>query len=517
MKTDNLLTFVHFALVSAFAVWCPYTKVEESFNIQAAHDFIHYRWNISKFDHLEFPGVVPRTSIGAFLLSLPVTLISEAKQAVFGQAFEDKLHEQVLLRMLLGLAVVLALRDLRRAVSSAFGNDVGFFTFLFTITQFHGLFYASRTLPNIFAFVLVSKSFSYLIASHDAKFIKDVNNIWLKFIAWFVTAGIVFRSELIILYGPIVLMEVFVLKRFTFARTVIKSVKVAVIALVTTVLFDSWFWERWLYPEAELLYFNVILNKSSEWGVSPWHYYFTRHLTALLLFAYPLGLWQIFIDVKSQRSYAYLWAPTILFVSLYSFLRHKEWRFIFYIVPLWNILAALTMSQVYRNRHKSFLKHIPLKFFISVMFMFSFAFVICWTHISSMNYPGGSAITRFHEIVKDQNVHVHIDTYSAMTGVTRFTENRKDRLFYVTEKSIWNYSKNETLVKAEDFTTFTHLITSTPSLHSRNFEIIDKIQTFSGVEVEKSPLKWSLGFYQIGPLKVKTEQAIFLMANKNKR
>ncbi|QOU18572.1 hypothetical protein BRETT_001636 [Brettanomyces bruxellensis] len=72
---DSLL----FGTAIYFLCIAPYTKVEESFNLQAIHDIIFNGVDdLSNYDHKEFPGVVKRTFIGALLIAIPLSILPES-------------------------------------------------------------------------------------------------------------------------------------------------------------------------------------------------------------------------------------------------------------------------------------------------------------------------------------------------------------------------------------------------------------------------------------------------------
>jgi len=76
-----VLTWPFYLLVPTFILIhlfvSPYTKVEESFNIQATHDILVHgipgsnadQFLTANYDHISFPGSVPRTFVGALVLS----------------------------------------------------------------------------------------------------------------------------------------------------------------------------------------------------------------------------------------------------------------------------------------------------------------------------------------------------------------------------------------------------------------------------------------------------------------
>ena len=70
--SNVLLDFATFVLAWVNVLIAPYTKVEESFNLHATHDIIFYGVGssaVGQYDHVIFPGAVPRTFIGSLLLA----------------------------------------------------------------------------------------------------------------------------------------------------------------------------------------------------------------------------------------------------------------------------------------------------------------------------------------------------------------------------------------------------------------------------------------------------------------
>lgn len=425
------------AVMLLYLVVCPYTKVEESFNMQATHDILA-GLPISKFDHLEFPGVVPRTFLGPLWLAALTWWIP-----VKGERL------QFCARAALGMLNISSL------VFMAPKGRQGTIFLVLTSLQFHYLFYASRTLPNEFALVLVQYAYGF--------WFRGQHRMLIAFLAF---AAAVFRSELVLLALPIVLMLIVERKVHVWDILVVGTIASA-IAICGTVAIDSYYWNKLVWPELEVFLFNTWQNKSSEWGTLPFHAYWTSLLPRSLPLSYPLGIYGL---VRHRAKILY---PAIVFVFLYSFLPHKEWRFIVYAIPLFHLAAAQCIHQQWR--------------FLRAIFLLGCAGCVVLSGLmltlAARNYPGGYALALTHTL--PANATVHLDVFTCQTGVTRFGQ----------DEGLAAYSKQEDVM---DYSVFSHLLTSEPDTHPE-FRIVNVVQCFTHFERTRpfvigwDPWRWKFG------------------------
>ncbi|KAK8789901.1 hypothetical protein WA158_006681 [Blastocystis sp. Blastoise] len=247
--------------------------------------------------------------------------------------------------------------------------------------------------------------------------------------------------------------------------------------LVLLAPLDSYFWSYSLIPELSVLYYNTYLNKSSNWGTSPYLWYFYSAIPRSLfssLFYIPLGIFPIlvYILIKPKDTIKSLWdssspqspkstdkssfsiiirhiykliisffhidpylqdiyIPIGIYILLYSILPHKELRFIFPILPALTCIAAVGLSRLWNQREKSSIPAI----LISLYTCASVLFTLFMVYISIYNYPGGMALQHLQSIAPlSSNVQpIYIDNYAAQTGVSRYLEDNER----------FTYDKNE--------------------------------------------------------------------------
>ncbi|GAM21373.1 hypothetical protein SAMD00019534_045480 [Acytostelium subglobosum LB1] len=419
---DTLLVVVMLVHLSM----CPYTKVEESFNLQAMHDILYHQTDLDNYDHLEFPGVIPRSFIGALLvstLSYPFVWLSQYYM------LWNKLASQYVVRAVLGLLGIASLSFMRRSIARQFGRDTAVVFTLVLLSQFHLLFYLSRPLPNIFALALVTLAYGCWLRDK-----------YSSMVALLTVSIFVFRSEVLVLAGPVVL-ALLVTRRLSFLRFVLIGAITAALAIGVSVLVDSYFWRRTLYPEMEVFLFNTVENRSHEWGTMPWHWYFSSALPRALLLWFPVGL--IAPVIVERRRLTPFILPTLLFIILYSFLPHKELRFIIYVLPILSMSASVLIAKVFRQLGKGTMYKLMALGFVAAI-VANATISAGFLYVSSLNYPGGHAFTRLHQVESgrlDQPLNVHIDNLAAITGVSRFGQ----------LSSKWTYSKKERDVEYLDY------------------------------------------------------------------
>ncbi|KAH9847241.1 Alg9-like mannosyltransferase family-domain-containing protein [Lenzites betulinus] len=484
-----------------YASLAPYTKVEESFNLHATHDVLMYgvgRENLLKYDHFVFPGAVPRTFVGSVLLAA-LSKVFIWIGLYFGHV-TDKVDIQVLVRLALATVNAAGLCMLRRAISRRFGGPTSVLYVLLTCTQFHLLFWMSRTLPNMFALFPANVALSLLIDRAPNATRPLVGNV-RRAIALLTFATAVFRSELALLLGPLVVLAV-IRKYASIGSILTVGIITGSLSIALTVLVDSYFWQKWpLWPELHGIYFNIVQGKSAEWGVSPFHTYFTSHLPKLLLSAAPLSALGFLIDNRIRG----LLVPYIAFIVLLSGVGHKEWRFIIYAVPAFNIAAARGANWLITRKKSTLFGRLS---FLSVATIIVTNGIVTFLLARSAcaNYPGGAALYAFNQILSEEHgVHVHISNLAAQTGASLFLHSHAPpSLPGLPPPSAygrpvdWVYDKTEHLT-VDALTVaphVTHLIAEIPELTSatmKHWTAIAIVDGFDGWAVNTGSVKKAFG------------------------
>ena len=116
--------------------------------------------------------------------------------------------------------------------------------------------------------------------------------------------------------------------------------------------------------------------------------------------------------------------------------------------------------------------------------------------VSSLNYPGGEALTRLHNLVGANStgtVKVHLDNLSCQTGVTRFLQLPSPETHTAADAgdeapALWSYDKTENvreLLDPEFWSQFDYALVETPARVPGKWRVVDVVYGFAGAKILK--------------------------------
>ena len=505
------------AVSSLHLLKAPFTKVEESFNIQAIHDILNYGvFDVSKYDHIQFPGAVPRTFTSALIVASlvkPVVLL----KSLFEAPQSTQIETQLMVRGTIGLLNCLSIIYLRNALqeclaatetetrdnnktpeTKAEGEGVGgeeeeeeevrnnSFSFagtwfiLFVVASFHLMFYSTRTLPNfIITFSLTNIALAWTL--------KQINH-WAIFLL--AVTAIIFRLEVAALGSGIALFSV-LSHRITLPRAIKFGVYGIGIGMGISLTIDSYFWGTWVVPEVNAFIFNVMMGNSAMWGTEPALAYLYKYLpiiffpqTVILLNHLGLKLAPTNLKIVAFASYFH--------IAVLSLQPHKEWRFIVYSIPAIMVVGAVGAAHLWENLRT---RYYPLVYLLPLSPLISFCISMLFLFISGMNYPGGDALMKLNDYIVENNitnVTVHASVPACMTGITLFGSLDYSK-YGVTYDKTENYTQLRALWPSYDY-----LITIESSSDRLPFE--NKNGTANWELIQRTPMFVGLNYTYLGGL-----------------
>ncbi|XP_045863329.1 GPI mannosyltransferase 3 isoform X2 [Meles meles] len=115
------------------------------------------------------------------------------------------------------------------------------------------------------------------------------------------------------------------------------------VTLSLSLIVDRIFFGQWTLVQYNFLKFNVLQNLGTFYGSHPWHWYFSQGFPAILGTHLPFFIHGCFLAPKRYR----ILLVTVLWTLLvYSMLSHKEFRFIYPVLPFCMVFCGYSLNHL---------------------------------------------------------------------------------------------------------------------------------------------------------------------------
>ncbi|KAG2392377.1 hypothetical protein C9374_012629 [Naegleria lovaniensis] len=186
-------------------------------------------------------------------------------------------------------------------------------------------------------------------------------NLWI----FFAGMGCVIRPTNAIVYIPLFLYQLYCEKhRLRYFTSLFAYI---IFWIAVSVRIDSLMYGRLTIVILNFLEFNIVKNLAHLYGTQPWHWYFTQGFPVILLSYFPFYIWINYFNKEIRAKYFKLNLVILFPIVLYSFQTHKEFRFIYPILPLCFIsIAEYCYQKLHEQKNRVSVFNMMLVFAICI-------------------------------------------------------------------------------------------------------------------------------------------------------
>ncbi|XP_071952389.1 GPI mannosyltransferase 3-like [Antedon mediterranea] len=206
------------------------------------------------------------------------------------------------------------------------------------LTNWFVLFTATRTLANTMEMVLTSVALTYysVLCQHKNSMIYLV----------VVGLAVIIRPTVAIIWIPLVFQH-FLVEQYKLKFIFKFLAPICISLLLLSLVLDRIFYGKWILVQLNFLKFNLFYNMAGFYGVHPWYWYITQGFPVLLgpqIVLFAIGVFYHGRELK-QWLFIILWT-----IIIYSFLGHKEFRFLMGLLPIVALFNGVAMFNMIRTK-----------------------------------------------------------------------------------------------------------------------------------------------------------------------
>ncbi|CAL1604053.1 unnamed protein product [Knipowitschia caucasica] len=212
-------------------------------------------------------------------------------------------------------------------------KDTAKWTFICHLSSWFTWYCCTRTLTNSMETTLSTLALCYFPLPGSTS-----QSSW-KYLT-LVALAVLVRPTALIVWFPLLLYHFFQ-EENKLKLVIQRYALVGAVAFLISTMIDCLFYGKWTFVQFNFIKMNIFHGVADFYGSHPWHWYFTQGFPAVIGPHLPLFLHG---STVAFRRYKILLATITWTLIVYSLLPHKEFRFIYPVLPLCMIFCGISLA-----------------------------------------------------------------------------------------------------------------------------------------------------------------------------